>query len=85
MTIELAPMIIADKHTLGGKPRVSGTRSSVALVLEQMSYGRTIDDLLQKLSYIDKGRHSGLSGLCAPGCRRRRDPVLGSVSVGELN
>ena len=47
MTIELAPMIIADKHTLGGKPRVRGTRISVALVLEQMSYGRTIDDLLQ--------------------------------------
>ncbi len=47
MTVELAPMIIADKHTLGGKPRVRGTRISVALVLEQMSHGRTIDDLIK--------------------------------------
>jgi uncharacterized protein (DUF433 family) len=47
MTVELAPMIVADKHTLGGKPRVKGTRISVALVLEQMSYGRSIDDLLR--------------------------------------
>lgn len=46
MTVELAPMIVADKHTLGGKPRVMGTRISVALVLEQLSYGRTIDELL---------------------------------------
>jgi uncharacterized protein (DUF433 family) len=28
MTVELAPMIVADKHTLGGKPRVKGTRQS---------------------------------------------------------
>jgi uncharacterized protein (DUF433 family) len=47
MTVELAPMIVADKHTLGGKPRVKGTRISVALVLEQMSYGQSIDDLLE--------------------------------------
>jgi uncharacterized protein (DUF433 family) len=47
MTIELAPLIVADKHTLGGKPRVKGTRISVALVLEQLSHGLAIDDLLQ--------------------------------------
>jgi uncharacterized protein (DUF433 family) len=46
MTTELAPLIVADKHTLGGKPRVRGTRISVALVLEQLSYGRTVDELL---------------------------------------
>jgi uncharacterized protein (DUF433 family) len=47
MTVELAPMIVADKHTLAGKPRVKGTRISVALVLEQLSYGRTVEDLLE--------------------------------------
>ena len=58
MTVELAPMIVADKQTLGGKPRVKGTRISVALVLEQMSYGRTIDDLLQ--NYPTLTREAGM-------------------------
>ncbi len=47
MTVELAPMIVADKHTLGGKPRVKGTRISVAQVISEMSHGRTIEELLE--------------------------------------
>jgi uncharacterized protein (DUF433 family) len=47
MTVELAPMIIADKHTLGGKPRVKGTRISVSLVLEQLSFGRSVETLIE--------------------------------------
>jgi uncharacterized protein (DUF433 family) len=47
MTVELGPMIVADKHTLGGKPRVKGTRISVSQVISEMSHGRTIEELLE--------------------------------------
>lgn len=47
MTIELAPMIVADKATLGGKPRVKGTRISVVQVIDQLAHGRTIEELLE--------------------------------------
>jgi uncharacterized protein (DUF433 family) len=54
MTIELAPMIVADKHTLGGKPRIAGTRISVALVLEQLSNGRTFEELLESYPTLER-------------------------------
>jgi uncharacterized protein (DUF433 family) len=47
MTVQLAPMIVADRNTLGGKPRVQGTRISVAQVIAEMSHGRTIEELIE--------------------------------------
>jgi uncharacterized protein (DUF433 family) len=47
MTIQLAPLIVSDKHTLSGKPRVEGTRISVQLVLENLEAGETIDQILE--------------------------------------
>jgi uncharacterized protein (DUF433 family) len=46
MTIKLAPHIVSDKNTLGGKPRVQGTRISVQQVLENLEAGESVDDIL---------------------------------------
>jgi uncharacterized protein (DUF433 family) len=45
--LTLAPLIVADARTLSGKPRIVGTRISVAQVIEELSHGKTVDDLLQ--------------------------------------
>ncbi len=37
--------IIADPEWLGGKPAIRGTRLSVALILECLSAGMTIDEI----------------------------------------
>lgn len=41
------PYITADADTLGGKPRIKGTRISVAHVLAQLSSGHTVADLIK--------------------------------------
>jgi uncharacterized protein (DUF433 family) len=46
MTVVLAPMIVADREVLGGKPRVKGTRISVAQIVTEMSYGRTVEEVV---------------------------------------
>ena len=40
--------ISADPEVLGGKPRIANTRISVGLILEQLSLGDTIDNLLEE-------------------------------------
>ncbi len=47
MTVELAPLIVADKHTLGGKPRVKGTRLSVVQVLNHLAAGMTPEEIVE--------------------------------------
>ncbi len=54
MTIELAPLIVADKGTLGGKPRIKGTRISVELVLDRLAAGWTVDDILESYPHLTK-------------------------------
>lgn len=39
--------IICDPKILFGKPVVAGTRISVELILEKLSHGETIEDLLE--------------------------------------
>ena len=40
-------MITSDPNVMMGKPVVAGTRITVELVLEKLSYGETIEDLLE--------------------------------------
>lgn len=40
--------ISADPDVLGGKPRIANTRISVGLILEQLSLGDTIENLLDE-------------------------------------
>jgi uncharacterized protein (DUF433 family) len=54
MTIELAPMIVADKHTLAGKPRIKGTRISVELILDRLAAGWTADDIIASYPHLTK-------------------------------
>ena len=39
--------IVADPEHLGGKPRVTGTRISVAFLLESLAAGMTIDEIVR--------------------------------------
>jgi uncharacterized protein (DUF433 family) len=49
MTVEVQDMmwIVADPEHLGGKPRIFGTRISVAFLLESLAAGMTIPDLVR--------------------------------------
>jgi uncharacterized protein (DUF433 family) len=40
------PLIISDPAVMMGKPVVAGTRIAVALILEKMASGETIDQVL---------------------------------------
>jgi uncharacterized protein (DUF433 family) len=40
--------ISTDPEVLGGRPCIAGTRISVELILEQLSFGATIDYLLEQ-------------------------------------
>ena len=42
----MEPWIVADPEHLGGSPRVRGTRISVALVLESLSAGMSIAEIV---------------------------------------
>lgn len=46
-TADMAQRIVSDPTILGGKPTVSGTRLSVALLLELIASGATRDELLE--------------------------------------
>ena len=41
------PLIVSDPNILMGKPVIAGTRLSVELILQKLSAGETIDQLLQ--------------------------------------
>jgi len=40
------PWIVADPEHLGGKPRVAGTRISIAFLLESLACGMTIQEIV---------------------------------------
>jgi uncharacterized protein (DUF433 family) len=50
--------IVADPELLGGKPAIRGTRLSVALILECLSNGMTLDDIDE--SFNDAFPHESL-------------------------
>jgi len=45
----LFPHIISDPEILGGKPCIAGTRISVALIMEWLGTGGTVDTMLLHL------------------------------------
>lgn len=44
--------IVSDARILGGKPCIRGTRISVQLILEWMSVGTTIEEILVKYPHL---------------------------------
>jgi len=47
-TMNYNQYISADPEILGGKPRIADTRISVGFILEQLSLGDTIENLLEE-------------------------------------
>jgi uncharacterized protein (DUF433 family) len=44
--------IVSNQEILGGKPCIRGTRISVQLILEWMSVGTTIEDIVAKYPHL---------------------------------
>jgi uncharacterized protein (DUF433 family) len=56
--------IVADPEHLGGTPRVRGTRISIALLLELLSCGMTIPEIIKEYpSLIEKAIRGALEEL----------------------
>ena len=48
----MSDWIVSDPETLGGKPRIRGTRISVEHVLELVASGATRDDVLRAYPHL---------------------------------
>jgi uncharacterized protein (DUF433 family) len=65
--------IVSDADHLGGKPRVRDTRIAVALLLEWLAAGMTIDDIVKEYPSLSEEavrgtlRELACSNLLAPG------------------
>lgn len=46
--------IISDPNILGGKPIIKGTRISVEMILEWISSGASIDDIVKTYPHLSK-------------------------------
>ncbi len=47
-----ASLIVSRDDVMGGKPCLRGTRIPVALVLEKLGAGETVDDILASYGYL---------------------------------
>ena len=47
-------MIVQDKNILNGKPIIKGTRMSVDIILELLSSGMEIKDIIKEYPYLNK-------------------------------
>ena len=54
--------IVADAEHLGGSPRVSGTRISVALILESLAAGMSIGDIVDAYPSLTEESVRGVLG-----------------------
>lgn len=55
------PWIVCDADTLGGRPRVRGTRLSVAFLIELVASGGTRDEILSTYPQLSaEGLHAAL-------------------------
>ncbi len=48
------PEIVSDSNIMMGKPIIRGTRITVEMVLEKMSAGETMEDLLEAYPHITR-------------------------------
>ena len=48
------PEIISDPNIMMGKPVIRGTRITVEMVLEKMSAGETMEDLLEAYPHLSR-------------------------------
>ena len=46
--------IVIDSKILSGKPTIAGTRISVELIIEKLSEGESIDQILESYPHLDK-------------------------------
>lgn len=46
--------IVCEPDTLGGKPRLAGTRMSVEMVLEELAAGTTTDQLIEMFPFLTR-------------------------------
>ncbi|MDX6445401.1 MAG: hypothetical protein QOH71_2475 [Blastocatellia bacterium] len=51
--------IVSDKDHLGGKPRVQGTRISVAFLLECLASGMSVAEIIDAYPTFDRERRAG--------------------------
>lgn len=47
--------IVANPRILGGKPIIKGTRVSVELILELISSGMSVDEILKQYPHLKRG------------------------------
>ncbi len=48
------PEIVSDPNIMMGKPIIRGTRITVEMILEKMSAGETMEDLLEAYPHLSK-------------------------------
>jgi uncharacterized protein (DUF433 family) len=48
------PRVTLDPNVMGGKPCIRGTRVTVGMILEALSAGRTIEQLLLDFPYLEE-------------------------------
>lgn len=54
--------IVADPEHLGGKPRVAGTRISIAFLLESLAAGMTIQEIVRAYPTLTEDAARGALG-----------------------
>jgi uncharacterized protein (DUF433 family) len=52
--IKLAEGIVSDPEVCGGRPRIAGTRITVAEILAALGAGDTIDELVADFPYLSR-------------------------------
>ena len=52
--LSMKPRIISDRKIMAGQPVIEGTRITVNLILEEISYGRSIDDILREYPHLTR-------------------------------
>ena len=55
LSYSMKPRIISDPNIMAGQPVIEGTRITVNLILEEISYGRTVVDILREYPHLTRG------------------------------
>ena len=74
----MEPWIVSDAHTLAGKPRVRGTRLSVAFLIELVASGGTREQILAAYPHLPP---DGLDAALRYAADALREDVVWDVRV----